>query len=221
MVELNLLPDVKLQFIKAKQVKRLVFSISIIVAVISLAILVSLIVYVDVVQKSKINTLNKSIASSIKQIQGNKDLNSVLTIQDQLRALPQLEAQSPKTSRLFGYMSSLVPSNVTVSSLSIDYTKNTIMLSGNADSLATVNQFVDTLKFTTYNTDTVKNAKAFNTVVLSSVTFGSGTASYSISFNFDPILFSSTQNVTLVVPNLTTTRSIIDQPKILFKSSGN
>jgi Tfp pilus assembly protein PilN len=223
MIEFNLLPDVKLEYLKARNIKRIVIFVAVIICTVTVALFIVLLLIVDVAQKVRINNLNTNINSVKTTLTGNTDLNEILTIQHQLQSLPTVEAQVPVASRLFGYINQITPTNATISSLNIDYTANSISISGAADSLATINQFVDTLKFTTYTLGSSTGNQAFNTVILSSFSNGtSGTANsaqYTISFNFDPALFNQADKVTLVVPQITTTRSIISQPTGLFKAS--
>jgi len=148
-------------------------------------------------------------------------LNKVLTIQNQLASLPNLNQQKPVTSRLFTFLQQLTPASVTLSSVDVDFSLNTLTLNGNADSLKTVNQYVDTLKFTTYqksSTDT-SNTPAFTQVVLGNFGLTGEAASYEIHAAFDPLIFNQANSVTLTVPNITSTRSIVEQPTDIFKQS--
>ena len=102
-------------------------------------------------------------------------------------------------------------------------------IKGNADSLSTINKFVDTLKFTTFkaNGDSPKEGKAFNEVVLSAFGIDEGSTgpgnltSYEITLKFDPAIFATTKgpsgsNVSLVVPQIISTRSETEKPDTLF-----
>jgi Tfp pilus assembly protein PilN len=225
MIEFNLLPDVKLQFIKAQRLKRLVIAFSTLISIVALVIFVLLLLFVDVAQKKHLRDIDHDISTNSSKLTSNTNLNKILTIQNQASSLPALEAQDPVVSRLFGYMTELTPLQASVSSLNVDYTQNTITVTGAADSLATVNQFVDTLKFTTYKSATASSTPAFSTVVLSSFGYSQGTsnaqpANYTITFSFDPTIFSNAAaNVTLTVPTITTTRSITGQPTDLFEKA--
>lgn len=221
MIEFNLLPDVKQEFIKTRRTKRLVMLISFAAASICLVILIGLVVVVDGLQKSHLNGLNSDISTAKNQINSTHDLNQVLTIQNQLTALPALDAQKPVTSRLFGYLQQLIPVSVTLSKTDLDFSGHTIDISGDADTLATINQLVDTLKFTTYtksSTDT-SNTPAFTSVVLSNFSLNTTGASYDIQAAFDPAIFDVANTVKLTVPNIVSTRSVTDQPVDLFKQS--
>ncbi len=221
MVQFNLLPAVKLEYLQAKRLLRLVMSIAALAAGTVFILAVVLSVYVYLLQRHNISNLNGQINSAKLQLSRNTNLNKILTVQNQLESLPSLESQSPVTSRLFDYLSELTPVNADITNFSIDYTQDTMEITGSADSLVTVNQYVDTLKFTTYalnGQDT--HSDAFSSVVLSSfgisqnVTNGKP-ASYIINCSFNPIIFNVADNASLhVPPNFITTRSITQQPKL-------
>src|ERR1700722_10065372 len=107
MVEFNLLPDVKLEYLRNKRLEHMVIVISTIVGCVSLAVFIILILFADVFQKVKIDNLNTQITRSSATLESNSSLNQILTVQNQLETLPTLEAQAPKTSRLFGYIAQL------------------------------------------------------------------------------------------------------------------
>lgn len=220
MIEFNLLPDVKLQYVKTRRIKRLVTLAALLVAGVSLVIFLLLLAYVDVVQHKSSNDLTSNINSTSSTLQGTQDLNKILTIQNQLAVLPTLQDQKPVASRLFGYMTEITPAQATISNMSADFVQHTLTITGHADGLATVNQYTDTLKFTTYTTSTSsKNTNAFSGVVLASFSSDASGADYTINASFDPTIFSETTSITLTVPKITTTRSVLDQPSDLFKQT--
>lgn len=223
MVQFNLLPDVKLEYVRARRVKRIVMAFAVLATSVSLAIFIVLLLLVDVVQKHSLSNLDKDTKLYSAQLTGTTDLNQILTVQNQLNSLPALDSQKPATARLFGYVKQLTPVNAFINRLDIDYTQNTISISGTADTIDTINTFVDTLKFTTYNVQasdgTKTTAKAFSNVVLSSFSRDNSQAAYSINFSFDPIIFDNTNTTTLTVPNIISTRSEVNQPNVLFQAA--
>jgi len=239
MIQFNLLPDVKQEYVKARRTKRMVTLISLAVSAISLFILVLSFVTVDVVQKVTIRNLDKDITSSSNELKSIKNLNKILTVQNQLNSLPGLYDKDPVTSRLFGYLSQITPNGVTISSLSLDYAAGTFQLSGAAPNLEAVNGFADTLKSTKYVTYTADAAgqkqqaddqdyfkangkyknttgakPAFSNVVLSSFGKTDSGVSYSVSMGFDGTIFANTNYTTLEVPTDT-----ISNTSILFKQA--
>lgn len=216
MIQFNLLPDVKLEYIKTKRVTRMITFTAVSIASVALGIMVLLFVVVNVLQKQHLNNLTKEIKSNSKKLEETPDLDKILTVQNQLNKLSDLHSKKPVATRLSTYMSQLTPAKVTVAKLDIDFETSTMAINGSTDSLATINKFVDTLKFTDYKyNDTT--TKAFSDVVLSSFGLAEGKASYLISFKFDPVIFSSDNQGRLIVPNTITTRSATERPEGLFK----
>lgn len=152
MIQLNLLPDVKLEYIKARQRKRMVVGTAVIVSGFFLTIFILLFIFVRFAQKEHINHLDKDIAKTTEQLQSKQDLNKILTIQNQLNSLPALHDQKTVSSRLFDYLTQLTPAQATISQVTLDFAEGTISLEGNANEISTVNKFVDTLKFTGFST---------------------------------------------------------------------
>jgi Tfp pilus assembly protein PilN len=220
MIQFNLLPDVKMKYIKARRQKRLVMLAAFIVGAGSLAVLGLTMVYVYGVQGSQIAGLNKRIKASSSSISTkNKqvdDINKVLTVQNQLLSLDKLHAEKPLISRSFDYLAKLTPASVTISKIDIDNSStNSFIIQGSTDTLETINKFVDTLKFTTFKTDDNADGKAiFTGVSLASFGRDKEGASYSINLTYDPIIFNSLYPAKgLIVPNnITTTRSELGRP---------
>jgi len=231
MVQFNLLPDIKLQYLRIQKIKHLVVVGSVLVSACALVIFGLLVAYVDFAQAIQLNNLNTNIASSSKQLSNNPDLSSILTIQNQIQTLPSLESQNPVASRVYQDLLQVTPNNAQISSFTITFTPATstntaadsIDIEGSADSAATVNEFTDTLKFTNYEVSSQASpVPAFSNVVLSSFgTNQTGGVDFTIDCNFDSSIFSAAnQNVKLVVPpGKITTRSVVNQPSTLFQKS--
>jgi cell division protein FtsL len=216
MIQLNLLPDVKIEFMKLRRLERLVVSVAVVVVAVSAIVLVILSGLVYGVQKSNLHNLNKGITEYKSQIVKTPNLNKILTIQNQLAALPTLDANKKVVTRLFGYIQQLTPDNVTISNLTIDLSQNTFMIQGDTTNLAAVNQYVDIYKFAKYTTSSDSTSlNVFSNVVLSSFGLSQGQASYSINANFAPNIFSSAySNVQINVPSQWSTRSITQLPDV-------
>ena len=214
MIQFNLLPDVKLEFVRVNRIKRMVLSISIIASTVSI-ILFGLLFSWDIIQKHSISSINQTYASAKSQLQSVPNLNSILTIQNQLQTLPSINSTKPVVSRLFGFLSQITPTTVSISSLDLDFSTNKFTIGGVAGSIADVNTFADTLKFTTFTTgSSAASQNAFTNVVLSSFSVSQTSTSYSFSAQVNPALFISSNQISqLNIPPEITTRSIYDQPK--------
>ena len=216
MIQFNLLPDVKQQYIRAQSVKRLVSSISFLASIAALAVFLLVLSSVYIVQKKSISDLNKDIQTNSSVLRNTPNITSILTVQGQLNTLSSLHQQEPAASRIFSFLSQLTPTQATISDLRVDYTSNAMTISGNAPGLDVVNTFVDGLKFTTYTVQgEASSQSAFSTVVLASFSRNSTSATYSITLNFDPAIFDNAQGVTLHVGGQA--QAAADQPSIIFK----
>ena len=202
MVQFNLLPDVKLEYVKTQRTKHLLTLASFVVSVAGIAVLVVSLVTVDVVQKKSLSDENHDIARYSAQLKDTSDLNKILTVQNQLKTLSTLHDQKPVTSRLFTYISQVTPAQASLDQLSIDFTADTLTIGGKAPSLDVVSTYTDTLKATRYSVAGSNNAQknAFSKVVLSSFGRNDSGATFTITCSFDPIIFNTDDNVTLTVP---------------------
>jgi len=220
MIQFNLLPDVKLEYIKTQRTQHLVTSVSFLASAAAIAIMVVLVLTVDVWQHKSINDLSGDIKTASKKLTATPDLDKILTVQNQLKALDGLHNDKAAANRLFGYLSQVTPTEATISDLTLDYTADTMTITGNAPTLDVVNTFTDSLKFTKYQADDSSDKQtAFSDVVLTTFGRSSEGATYTIDLTFDPIIFSNTDTVKLLVPNIISTRSIVEQPAALFEGT--
>jgi Tfp pilus assembly protein PilN len=219
MIQFNLLPDVKQVYIKARRTKRLAIVVASTVGGIAIALFIILFLIVNVVQKRHLSDLNADIKTSSAQLENTPDLNKILTIQNQLNSLPALHAQKAIASRLPGYLAKLTPAKVSINKLQIDFAAKTMTITGTADSLSTVNQYADTLKFTKYTlAGSTDQTPAFSNVVLSSFGRADKTTTYNITCTFDFAIFDYANTVKLSVPKIITTRSETEKPGALFQA---
>ncbi len=218
MVQFNLLPSIKLEYLKATRTKRLVTGIAVVASLASLAILALLFINVNVVQKQHISNLTNDIDDKVSELEALDDINKVLTVQNQLSALTALHEKKPATERVLPFLGKVTPQAAGITQATISYTDSTMSISGTADSLVTVNKFIDTLKFTKYTAgQDSQQLPAFTEVVLGSFSVTNQEATYQIDFKFDPVIFTNTKQVELVVPSIISTRSQTEKPTDLFQ----
>ena len=218
MIQFNLLPDVKLQYIKTQHTKRLVMIVSLLATSASVALLAILFVTVQVAQKKHLNDLSKDISTQIKKLNNTDDLNKILTIQNQLNSLSGLHADKPVASRLFGYVQQITPVQADIATLNVDLSTNKMTITGTSDTVVTANKFADTLKFATYTSSATTSGKPFSNVV-TTLSVGPQKTTFGLTFDFDPVLFASAEAPKLVVPNIISTRSETEKPSTVFKEA--
>ncbi len=223
-VQFNLLPDVKLEYVKAQRSRSLVTTIAVLVTGVAVAILLVMIFTVEVVQKKQINDAAAAVTTANKELSGISGLNQVLTVQNQLTALSTLHQNKHISSRLMVYLPEIVPSNVQVTQANLDLAANTITISGTASNQLAVNTFIDTLKFAQFKTDSQGAAQpAFTSVVESSFALGGSGATFTITANIDPALFANSgKTPQIILNNQVTTRSVLEDPSnLLFSGQTN
>lgn len=154
MIQFNLLPDVKKEYVKAKRTRRLMVSTSLLVSAASIGIVLLMFFVVQVAQKKNISDLSKDIEDKTTAIKSTDDLETILTVQNQLSLLTQLHETKPETSRVFSMVTFISPPEVKLDSLNLDVESSTIGIAGRADTLATIYKFVENIKATEFAVST-------------------------------------------------------------------
>lgn len=228
MIQFNLLPDVKLEYIKARRTKHLVMLVSFLVTGISVGLVVVLFIGVNVLQKGHLDRLNTDIQAKTEQLQEEQEIDKILTVQNQLNSLDGLHDGKPAANRLGPFLTQLTPNEVSIAEITVDFTANTMNISGSSNAVKSVNEFVDTLKFTQYKAEAdgeTTEANAFSSVVLASIERSDkdgqdASTEFEITLNFDPAIFDITKSVKLAIPDdKITTRSVTERPKPLFEGN--
>lgn len=200
MVQFNLLPDVKVEFIKAQRSKHGLTVIAVVTSAVCLGVFAVSFIVANVAQKQYLSIVNDDITSLNNKLKSVEDVNKILTVQNQLAKLTQLHEGKPVTSRVFGYLTQVTPKDISLNKLTLDHTLTTMIVGGKAASLDAVRVYADTLKATEYETGDSKK-RAFSEVVLTNFSTGDGGTNFTISMKFDPTIFDGRQqDVRLIVP---------------------
>lgn len=195
MIQFNLLPDVKKDYVKAKRTKRLIMTVSFLVSAGSLGILLLLFSVVQIAQKKHISDLGIDIKAATSKIQSTENLESMLSVQNQLILLPNLHEGKPETSRLFDYVSFVSPQEIKVSSLDFNFKNKKITIQGTSDSLASVDKFVGNIKATTYSKNDETSSQPTYFDVTTQLSGDNEKASFKIQLSFDPAIFDNTIDI--------------------------
>ncbi len=217
MITLNLLPDIKKDYLKANRTKSIFVMVAFFVSAGAIAVVILVALYVLGVQKLQISNSQGSIDQSIKTLTETEDLDKVVTIQNQLEALPSLHEGTTAASRLFNYLKVITPNEVSLNSVQIDYVEYSVEIKGTGEDFRAVNTFVDILKNAgfTYK-DSNGSTLAFSSVVLGAIN-ADDTASFRVELNYTPEIFDpNIEGMKLSVPKITSTRSQTEKPKSLF-----
>lgn len=203
MVQFNLLPDIKLDFVKAKRTKHTVMVVALLTSAIAVGVCVIAFFIANVVQRQQLRSLDVSIKEKSAKVASIKDIDKILTVQNQLNTLTGLHDAKHAPTRVFGYLSQLTPAEASLNKFSADFTANMATVGGTASSLNVVRTYADTLKQTTFTVsgDNNNKAKAFSNVVLSTFSRDDKSATFEITFNFEPTIFDITKKVELIPPS--------------------
>lgn len=143
--EINLVPDIKEEMIKALKLRNFIFFICIIVATASVGVILLFATIAGGQQaiadgnKAKIETMSKKLKSY-------SDLSDFLTIRDQLTNLSTISKNKKLLSRTFGVLTALLPKGndkILISSLSVDLSNDQPMITFDAQANAFDPPFID------------------------------------------------------------------------------
>ncbi|HKX23632.1 MAG TPA: hypothetical protein VJM46_00185, partial [Candidatus Saccharimonadales bacterium] len=149
MIQLNLLPDIKKEYINAQKTRALVMSSSILVTIVAVGLAILMFVYVTFLQQLQITLATNDIKDKERQVNSVQDLSKYLTVQNQLAALPELHANKGVYSRLLSFLPVLnpnAPSNITLTKLQLVALDKQVNFTGSTASFESLNVFVDTLR---------------------------------------------------------------------------
>ncbi len=219
MISLNLLPDIKKEYLRSQRIKRFFIMSSILVSAVAIASVLMMSAYVLGVQRLQIANSQRSIDASIKIIAETEDLAKIVTIRNQLEALPQLHESKNVVTRLFSFIEILTPDSIYLSEVVVDFEDSTFELRGTGDDFKAINTYVDTLKNASFvyagNEDAML---AFNSVVLDAISIDDEISRFKIVFSYEPTIFSNrVEDLRLTVPNIISTQSEAERPKTLFR----
>lgn len=234
MIQLNLLPDVKKEYLKSQKTKALVISSSIIVTLAAVGLSVLLFLYVTLVQQLQINIITSDIKKKGDELNSIQDISKYLTVQNQLRVLPELHDQKGIYSRLLNFLPVMNPSppnNVKLSVLNTTVEDKSVLFTGTTATFESLNVFVETLnnveaKYKAAGSDQQTTEKIFDAVAVQSSSLARvnnvSTVSFTIRAVYKEAVFDARNtDVSASVPSIQATSSLNESPKPqLFDQSG-
>ena len=132
MIEINLVPDIKKELLRANKLRNIVVSSSIFGGLAAVALVVVLGVIIGG-QMATSKFQNDAIKSENEKLAKVEDLSKMLTIQNQLSSIPTLNDGKPVTSRilgLLGVIGNASGNNVEVTTLNLDIDTNRLIIEG-------------------------------------------------------------------------------------------
>lgn len=233
MIGLNLLPDVKKEFIKAQRTRNTVISISIVSMFIAGGLTVFLALFVYVGQSTAINAVKGDIDKKQATLENKTEITKYLTIQNQLASLKVLEGKEYRIlySRLFDYLLQLnpaAPNSVQLGSLKVLTDGDSIDVQGTTSDFHALDTFKNTLEKSTLSYGSGVDSKQvplFSKVNLKTASLTQSNSRAFVAFEFEltysPEVFSpEITQFQLTVPKLTISDSQTNAPSELFGTNG-
>jgi hypothetical protein len=224
MVQLNLLPDVKKEFLHAERARRRTIAIAILVTIAAAGLTVLFAFYVYGIQSVVLYTQTQDIQRKSTELKNIKDIDKYLAIQNQLANLSQLHENKINMSRLMDFLPALNPAppkNVTLNSLDVATAEDTLTLIGKVKDYAGLTTFKDTLvnaEYTYSGQGESDKTRLFSTVAIESAVLEGDMVKFSIVTVYDKNAFlQKTQGVSVKVPSIETTQSVVGSPQPIFE----
>lgn len=234
MIGLNLLPDVKKEFIKAQRTRNTVIGISTMSMMIAVGLTIFLALFVYLGQTTAINLAKDDIASKQKELESKPEIGKYLTIQNQLNALNKLHGSENKIvySRLLDYLplvNPAPPNNFKVTTIKVTSEDTLIVLNGVSGDFQAVNVLKTTLENTKIvykSDDSSKSIKLFSKVEVKSASLSKDSSVPGVTFEF-ALTYSKeafspdSKEIIIEVPKLTVSDSKDNAPVSLFEEGGD
>lgn len=229
MIRLNMLPEVKREYIRARKLQAKVISIAILASIVAGGLILLLTLWVYGAQTLQKNGLTDSINKNMKSLKAVKDIDKYVAIQNQLANIDSLHDSKSVYSRLFTVLPKLnpaAPNSVRLNSFGIDGPTKTATFEGQTASFTALQTFRDTLqnaKLSYRLPDTEENAEPenlFSSVVIDTQSIARGSkgevvVSFKIIAVHNDFLFQRGVTVNdVLVPNKETTQSTVDAPSV-------
>ena len=229
MIEINLIPDVKRELLKAQRTRATVIYASILTCIIAGGVGVALALYVFGVQTVRNAFVDTAIQSGSQKLSQVQDLSKMLTIQNQLKRIGELNDTKTIDSRLFDVLSAVIPpapNSVQVSQLSLDADQSLITIQGQTrgyDSMEVFKKTLDSSVIIVNQDGTDQQVKLADSINTSDISYGENSDSqkvlrFTLSFKYPEELFSA-KNQTLTIKlsvNGNVTDSYLGIPKSIF-----
>ena len=139
MIQINLVPEVKLDLIKAQRHRRMIISGVTIAIIAAVSITALLGIYVFAIQKLQIKSGAKSITDSHRKFIEIEDINKSVTIANQIANIDKTHESKNMTSRIFDVLavasSKGTDNSVSATTIDLDTERKTITITGQTDVL--------------------------------------------------------------------------------------
>jgi hypothetical protein len=230
MIEVNLVPDVKQELLKAQRVRAGVVSVAILIGVIAVSTVALLAIWVFGVQTARSVIADNTIKSESQKLSLVEDVDNTLTIQNQLSKLPEMHGTKHINSRIFDILTTInppAPNNVSITKMTLNSSDSSVKIEAQAlksyTALEVFKKTIGATKFE-YTEDGERQSVPLATNIsttdssLGEDVTGAKVLRFTLTFTYSEELFSrSSENAAIVAPDKTNvTDSFLGVPQSLF-----
>lgn len=229
MIEINLIPDVKRELLRAQRARTVVISASIVTSIVAAAVVVLLALYVYGVQTVRGVLLDNQIKDGAAKLSNVEDLSKILTIQNQLSSISTLNGDKNIDSRVFDVLSAVIPpepNSVKASLVSVDAAAKTVRIEGQTrgyDSMEIFKKTLDSAILNFTEDGQAATEKLADEISVSDTSYGANSENqkvlrFVLTFKYAEKLFSpDVSGVTIKLnANGNVTDSYLGIPKSIF-----
>lgn len=235
MIEINLLPDVKQEFIRAQRLRNTVISISILVGLAAVGIVLLLGSFLGT-QVIRDKLAGDAIDKEFKKLSEVDDISKIVTIKNRLAKISDINQNRSISSRIFDVLTAInpqEPNDVKMSSVTYDPEDRTISVEGSAkNGYAATDVFKKTIlntKFEYVDGEKTETVPLTSDVTISNTSYGEDNTGarvlrFSLSFKYYKDLFSNEiNNARIISPTgkIDVTDSRVRVPDSLFSQRAN
>ena len=136
MIEINLVPSVKQEFLNSQRLRAKVIAGSVLVSMAAAGLVVLLFIVLGA-QALRDTSANNGIDEQFKKLTSDRDIDKIVTIQAQLGSISKLNDDKYIMSRVLNVLEAInpaAPNNVKMTSVMVNPAERTITIEGTADS---------------------------------------------------------------------------------------
>ncbi len=180
MIQINLIPDIKREYLHARKMRDFAISISVIVSLLAIlaVVIMALILGSQAIRES---LADNAIKDEYASLSGVEDLNDMVTIQNQLSLISSQHQNKSMNSRLFSVLQAInppAPNDVQFNSVTLDPEESTLVFEGIAsagyNAVETLSKTIEntTIEYMVSGSDTVETAEFASDVVVGETSYG-------------------------------------------------
>ena len=113
-LQINLLPDVKLKYLAQAKSRKLIVDIAVTITSLLVVVFILTLVTVYGIQKQQLSSAGKAVENARVQLQNVKNLDKVLTVQNQLQSLVSFRGPTANLMTCSGFTGGIISAKMSL-----------------------------------------------------------------------------------------------------------